>query len=45
MNIIIAITGTATRPLMTALQNNALMGSRGETVMAMPLIYAKTIET
>ena len=43
MNIIIAITGTATRPLITALQNNALMGSRGENVMAMPLSVAITI--
>ena len=43
MNIIIAITGTATSPLITALQNNALIGSRGEKVMAMPLSVATTI--
>jgi hypothetical protein len=37
ISIIIAITGTETTPLITALQNKALMGSSGENVMAMPL--------
>ena len=43
MSIIITMTGTETTPLITALQNSALIGSSGEKVMAMPLNVAMTI--
>jgi len=35
-HIMAAITGTATKPLITALQNSALMGSSGEKSMPIP---------
>ena len=43
INIIIAITGTDTTPLITALQKSALIGSSGERVMPKPLKVAITI--
>src|ERR1043165_1160564 len=43
MSIIITITGTATTPLITALQNNALIGSMGERLIATPASVAVTI--
>jgi hypothetical protein len=43
ISIIITMTGTETTPLITALQNSALIGSSGEKVMAMPLNVAMTI--
>ena len=39
-SIIIAITGTATTPLMTALQNSALIGSIGVKLRAAPMTVA-----
>jgi hypothetical protein len=43
INIIITMTGTATRPLMTALQKSARMGSTGEKLMQTPSRVAMTI--
>jgi hypothetical protein len=43
INIIIAITGTATTPLTTALQKSALMGSTAERLMPIPASVATTI--
>jgi hypothetical protein len=37
------MTGTATTPLITALQNNALIGSTGERLIAMPASVATTM--
>jgi hypothetical protein len=42
-HIIAAITGTATKPLMTALQNSALMGSSEEKSIPIPRMVAATI--
>src|SRR5882724_5044005 len=42
ISIIITITGAATRPLMTALQNSALIGSSGDRLMATPARVAIT---
>ena len=39
-HIMAAITGTATKPLMTALQNRALMGSSEEKSIPIPRIAA-----
>lgn len=36
MTIIAAMIGTAANPLITALQNNALIGSSGDQMMLMP---------
>ncbi len=41
--IIIAITGTATTPFTTALQNNALIGSIGEKFSSAPRMNATVI--
>ena len=43
MSIIITITGTATRPLITALQNSALIGSSGEKQTTVPDRVATTM--
>jgi hypothetical protein len=43
MIIIITITGTATTPLVTALQNSVLIGSSGEKQMTVPNKVAATI--
>jgi hypothetical protein len=43
MIIIITMTGTATTPLITALQNNALIGSRGEKQIPQPTNVATRI--
>jgi len=43
ISIIIAITRTATIPLMTALQKSALTGSSGETPIAIPMNVAMTM--
>src|SRR5438128_5809444 len=42
ITIITAITGTATTPLITALQYKALMGSSGVSVMHMPSVADRT---
>ena len=43
MNIIITITGTATTPLITAVQNSALIGSMGVKFKASPSSVAAAI--
>jgi hypothetical protein len=43
MIIIIAMTGTATIPLMTALQKSALIGLIDKKFIPIPIIVAKTI--
>ena len=41
INIIMTITGTATTPLMTALQNSALIGSMGVKFSSAPRIISR----
>ena len=43
MSIIIIMTGTETTPLITALQNSALIGSSGEKLIALPSNVATAI--
>jgi hypothetical protein len=43
INIIITITGTATTPLIAALQNSALIGLIGDKLIATPANVATTI--
>ena len=43
ISIMIAMIGTATTPLMTALQNSALMGSIGRKFMIAPMRVATAI--
>ena len=43
ISIIITMTGTATTPLITALQKSALIGSTGERLIATPASVATTI--